>query len=101
MLSVVFVHEFNTSIINYQGEGDWAPHVLPQAWRKLAWMVTCIGNSFREEVVGYFAGNWNPIHMDNVLVHPSICCNFIEIVMVDYILRDDLERHPHVFGCSI
>ena len=48
MLGVALAYKFDAEIIDYKGEGDWAPHVLPQSCCELAWVVAGSGDAFRE-----------------------------------------------------
>ena len=89
---MLLAHEFNPEIINHQSERDWSPHMPPESWRELAWIVPIITHAFHKKIVGYLTGLREPV--DSFLdsdVHPSIVDNILKFVLVNDFLRYDFN----------
>ena len=62
MVGMLVALELYPKVIYHSSEGDWAPHVLPQAWSKLSKMVSFFPHAFDKKFIGNFARLQKDIH---------------------------------------
>ena len=57
-----FADTFHAEIVDYEGELDWSPFVLPKAWHQLALVVTAFVESLLKQFIGQQACLRKAIH---------------------------------------
>jgi hypothetical protein len=99
VVHVIHVGDFYPEIVNDKAENYTTPDVTPEARSVLALVVTPLGQSLFEELVGDDAGLGEAVHAFlNFNIDSSVLVDQVpEVVSYDDLVRDDLESEAHIF----
>ena len=90
---------FDNEVINYEVKQYRLPFVAPQTRGEWALVVVVLDKARLQEVVGEAAGLRETIDaITDFEIHPAIVDIFVEIILVDEILRDVGELGFDIFG---
>ena len=99
MIGVELAYIFDAKIFNYEGKQDRSPFVAPQTRGLGALVVVVLYKACLQEVIVEAAGLRETIDaITDFEIHPALVYVFVEIIIVDEILRDVGELDFYVFG---
>ena len=89
MISVAHDYIFDADIINYEVKKDRLPFVAPQTRGLGELLVVVLEKACLQEVIGKAAGLRETIdNITDLKMHPALVYVFVEVILVDEILRD-------------
>ena len=91
VLGITCVSVLDTKIVHYQCEGHWFRFVFEQARGRVSWCVSVFCKVSDKFVICESARLWETVHSFSDLDEDmAISCDFVQVVMLDDVVREDL-----------
>ena len=98
MLSMLFSNILNAEIVDNESEADWSCSVFPETRGVDDFIVAVFGEVLFQQFVGQYTGLGEAIHgARNFHINASVFDFITEEILVNDVVREDLDWNPHVF----